>query len=77
MNTGSIVTRPILRPIEQANSIVASPSPMTGMSTVPRHSVRPGSWKWPMTKASQPARSASIAARIVCSAQRNSVIGWK
>src|SRR5262245_57554252 len=58
-------------------SMVASPRPTTGMSTAPRISRRPGSWKWPIMKASYPARSASSALRIVCAAQRNSVSGWK
>ena len=50
--TGSIVTRPIRPPMLSAASMLASPSPTTGMSTAPRISSRPGSWKWPMTKAS-------------------------
>jgi hypothetical protein len=43
MNTGLMVTRPILRPSVQACSIVASPSPITGIGTADRASARPGS----------------------------------
>src|SRR5262245_62165352 len=77
MKTGSMVTRPSWRPMLNAASSVASPRPTTGMSTAPRISKRPGSWKWPMTKASYPSRSASRALRMGCAAQRNSVSGWK
>ena len=48
----SMVTSPMRPPIASAANILASPSPITGMSSAPRISKRPGSWKWPMTKAS-------------------------